>query len=147
MADGAVLGETGRLVWRVIGSVVIRLVAAPARGTCQIVVAVDVTRRACLGGVGSQEGEAGGRVVELGSVPIDRGMADSAILREVLCLVRRIGGVVVVSEVAVDTRATGQAVVVVGVALQALQGGVRAGEGESGCAVVEVGSAGPVYGG
>ena len=66
-----------------------------------------------------------------------------AVLREIGGFVRRVVGAVVVGLVAVPAGAAGQAVVVVHVALRALQAGVGAGQREPGGGVVE-GGAGPV---
>ena len=64
-------------------------------------------------------------------------------MREVRRFVWRVGGPVVIGLVAVPAVPVGQAVIVVGVALCALQAGVRARQREAGAGVVE-GRAGPV---
>src|ERR1019366_3317790 len=46
VAQGAVLRESGGFVWRVVGSVVVALVAVPASRARQAVVVVQVARRA-----------------------------------------------------------------------------------------------------
>src|ERR1035441_7000204 len=109
---------------RIAGTGVVGLVAVPAGETGQRVVVVHVTRGALRGGVDTYQGEPGGRVIERGAIPIRRGVAAGAILREIGCLVRRGVGSVVVVLVAVPAGPAGQAVVVVYVALGALQAGV-----------------------
>ena len=59
MAQGAVLRESGGFVRRVVGSVVVALVAVPASRARQAVVVVQVARRALLGGVQAQQLEPG----------------------------------------------------------------------------------------
>ncbi len=124
---------------RIGGAVVIRLVAVPARPTGQGVIVVQVTGGAGSGGVQTNEGEAGRRMIERGSAPVGGGVALRAVLREVGRLVRRIVGVVVVRLVAVPAGAAREAVVVVHVALVALQGQMRPRQGEARGGVVERG--------
>src|ERR1035438_2285637 len=83
VAQGAVLRESGGLMWRVGGPIVISLVAVPAGPAGQAVVVVHVARGALLAGVETHQREAGGGVVEGGAVPISRGVAARAILWEV----------------------------------------------------------------
>ena len=68
------------------------------------------------------------------------GMAHGAILRESASLVRRVVGAVVIGLVAAPAGAAGQAVVVVHVALRALQRGMRTGQSEAGGSVIERGA-------
>ena len=127
VAKRAVLREARRLVRRVVGSVVVGLMTAPAGRAIQGVVIIGVARGALLGGVESYQREPGGCVVESGAGPIDHGVAAGTILREARLLVRRVVGVVVVRLVAAPARRAGQAEVVVRVALGALHVGMRAG--------------------
>src|ERR1035438_9126005 len=145
VAQGAVLRESGGLVWRVGGPVEVGEMAADAVRAGQAVVVVDVARRALLAGVDPHQGEPGSRVVESGATPIGGGVTAGTILREVGRLVRRIVGSVVIGLVTIPTGCCGQTVVAVHVALGALQAGMSAGQGEPGRPVVE-GGAGPVEG-
>src|ERR1035438_3838987 len=145
VAPGAVLRESGGQVRRAEGAFIVGLVAVPAGRAGQAVVVADVARGALRGGVDTYQGEPGGRVIEGGAIPIGRGVASGAILREIGCFVRRGAGSVVVVLVAVPAGPAGQTVVVVHVALGALQAGVRAGQRESRGCMVE-GRSGPVEG-
>ena len=146
VAKRAVLREAGGFVRRVVGSVEIGLVAAPAGRAVQGVVIIDVTRGALLGGVESHQREARGGVVESGAGPIDHGVAAGTILREARLFVRRVVGVVEIGLVTAPARPARQTEVVVRVALGALHAGMRAGQREPGSCVVEGGGAGPVKG-
>ena len=146
MAQRAVLRESGGLVRRVVGTVVIGLVTAPARRAIQCVVVVDVARGALLGGVQAHQRESRSCVIEGGAVPINGSVAAGTILREAGLFVRWVGGFVVIGLVTAPARPAGQAEVVVGVALDALQVGMRAGQREPGSGVVEGSGAGPVKG-
>src|ERR1019366_8520428 len=128
VALGAVLREAGSQVRRAEGVLVFSLMAVPAGETGQAVGVVHVARRAQLRRMESHQREAGGSVIERGAIPIRRGVAAGAILREIGCFVRRGVGSVVVALVTVPAGPAGQAVVVVHVALGALQAGVRAGQ-------------------
>ena len=130
---------------RVVGSVEVGLVAVPAGRAGQAVVVVDVARSALLAGVESHQREPGSRVVERGAAPIGRSVTAGTILREVGRLVGRIVGVVEIGLVTVPAGPARQTVVVVDMALHALQADVGAGQSEPGGRVVEVG-AGPVEG-
>jgi len=143
VTQSAVLGESRSLVGRIVGVVVIDLVAAPARGAGEAVVVVDMTCRALLGGVRPYQREAGGGVVECRTVPVRSSMTPQTVLGEIGGLVRRVVGVVVVGQVAVDAGAAGEAVVIVDMALRALEAGVSAGQCETGGVMVER-RAGPV---
>ena len=143
VALGAVLRESGGQVRRVAGAIVVVLVAVPAGCAGQAVVVVHVATGARLAGMESHQREAGGSVIERGAIPIRRGVAAGAILREIGCFVRRGVGSVVVVLVAVPAGPACQAVVVIYVTLGALQAGVRAGQREPGACMVERG-AGPV---
>src|ERR1017187_10445102 len=83
---------------------------------------------------------------ECGARPVGGGVAGGAILRESGRLMGGIGGPVIVGLMAVPASRAGQAEVIVDVALHALQGSVRAGEGEAGGSVIKRG-AGPIGGG
>jgi len=86
-----------------------------------------VARRALLGGMDAHQREASYGVIEDGAIPIDGGVAAGAVLREVSRLMGRIGCAIVVRLVTTPTGAGSQAVIVIDVALCALQAGVRPG--------------------
>ena len=127
MANGTVLRESGGLVRRSGGSVVIGLVAIPAGRAGQAEVIIHVALGARCRKMRPGQGEARGGVVERGAGPIGGGMAAGTILRESAGFVRRVGGVVVVGLVTVPAGGAGQAVIIVHVAQGALQAGMRAG--------------------
>src|ERR1035441_8032006 len=83
---------------------------------------------------------------ECGARPVGGGVAGGAILRESGRLMGGIGGPVIVGLMAVPASRAGQAEVIVDVALHALQGSVRAGEGEAGGSVIKRGAR-PIGGG
>ena len=85
------------------------------------------------------QSKAGARVIERGAGPISGGVTYRTVLWEAGGFVGRIGGVVVIGLVATPARATGQAEVVVRVALGALYADVCAGQREARCGVVEHG--------
>jgi len=93
--------------------------------------------------VRTREREAGGAVVERRTGPVRRAVACLASLRVVRRHVVGVRGSLEVLEVAADAGVHGDVVVVVDVALDALQRRVRAGQREPGGAVVELGI-GPV---
>lgn len=117
---------------RIVGTVEVGLVAAPAGRGVQCVVIIDVARGALLGGVESHQREAGGGVVETGAGPIDHGVAPGTILREAGLFVRRVIGVVVIGLVTTPARRAGQTEIVICVALGALHAAMRAGQREPG---------------
>ena len=128
---------------RIVGPVVVGLMAVPTGRAGQAVIVVDVACRALLAGMQPDERKTGGGVVKRGARPIRGGVATRAILREVPSFVRRIIGAVVIRLMAVPAGGASQSVVVVHVALRALQVGMRAGQRESGGGVVKRG-AGPI---
>ena len=146
VAQGAILRESGGFVRRVVGSVEVGLVTAYASRAAQGVVVVDVATRTLLGGMETHQRKAGSGVVEDGAVPIDRAMAAGTILRETRLFVRRVVGVVVIGLVTAPARPACQIEVIVGVALGALQAGVRAGQRKPGSRVVKSSRSGPVEG-
>ena len=119
-------------------------VAAHAGRSCQIVVIVDVALGALQGRVCASQGESGIVVIERGLRPRRGVVALLARLREARGHVVRIGGALEILQVAVHARriCAGQAVVVIDVALRALQRDMGAREGESRSGVIEV-SSGP----
>ena len=145
VAERAVLRESGSLVARRRGVVVLGLVAVEAGGAGEAVVVVDVALRALRGGMRAGEGEARRRMVERRAHPLGGVVAQRAVLREPRGFVRRRVGSVVIGEVAIDAGGAGEAVVVVDVALRALGRGMGAGEREARSGVVEF-SAHPLRG-
>jgi len=139
VAAGAILRESARLVRRVIGAVVVRLVAVPAGCAGQAVVVVDVALRALDAGMHAGERKTGGGVVESGAGPVQgrAAMAQGTVLRERRGRVRRIVRAVVIGLVAVPARRTGQAVVVVDVARRTLLAGMQPDQRKPGGGVIE----------
>ena len=82
MAGEARLGEAGREVIRIRGCVVFGGVARIAIGWRGGEVAADVARHALCGGVFADQVEAHSGVVESGTQPVIRGVAQRAILRK-----------------------------------------------------------------
>ena len=143
VAHRAILRESrGRVRGRV-RPVVIRLMASPAGRAGQAEIIIDVTLSALNSGVHSGQREPGSRMIESRAQPVCRRLAARAILRKSVGLVGWIGGSVVIGLMAVPAVPIGQAVVVVHMALRALQAGVCSGEREPGGSVVE-GRARPV---
>ena len=123
--------EARRRVSWVGGPVVVRHVAAGAEsiGRCEVVIVVGVARCARQGGVRAGQREAGRVVVERGARPVRRSVADRAVGREVGRLVScGLCRAVVIGLVARVAGGRQVIEVVVGVALRAVQRGVRAGQ-------------------
>jgi len=133
------VGEPHLRVVRILCVGVIRLMARYARSirAGQIVVAVHVTR--ATGGRGMRPGqrESGGRVVEGPVTPVRRRMALVAGLREARLYVIGIGRALEVCQMALRACPARQLVIVVRMALRALQRRMGAGQSKSGCRVIE----------
>src|ERR1019366_8349614 len=144
---GTILREVGRLVRRIVGSVVVGLVTVPAGPARKAVVFANGALGALRADIKAGQGKPGSCVVERGAGPVEgRGsVAQGAVHRESGGFVRRVGGPIVVGEMAADAVRAGQGVVVVDVARRALLAGVEPHQGEPGSRVVERG-AGPVEG-
>ena len=140
MAQGAVLRESGGFVRRVVGSVVVALVAVPASRARQAVVGVQVARRALLGGVEAQQLEPGSGVVESGTGPVRRGVAGSAGLREAGCRVVGAGGLLEIGQMTSHAFGRGPREYSIHVTLSARHGGMRSGQRESAQTVIERGA-------
>jgi len=143
---GAVAGlascrEAGRCVRRIVGAVVVGLVATDAGriGAGQVVVAIDVTLLARHGGVEARERKAGGRVIKRTAAPVSGGMAVLASRREPSRHMWRVVGVIEIGLVTTDAGRvrTRQVVVTIDMALRALQRKVRTGQGEARGRVIE----------
>ncbi len=137
-----VAGRAGR--WKVrrhmvgiVGAQVIRLVTRVAVGGRALVYAVDVTLRARHGDVRAGQRESGLVMVELRSLPGAGGVADLAVGGKASRLVVRIGGAVVVIEVARHARGRQVGEVPIHVAGDAGERSVLAGERELRLGVVE----------
>jgi len=128
VADVAGGREADLGVIRVIGVVVVGLVAANANRVVvgQLLIAIHVTLLARHGQVESSQCPAGGGVVKGAAAPIRGGVALIAGGRESSLNVVGAGGAVVIVQVTSYTRAAGQFVVVIHVALRALHGRVEA---------------------
>lgn len=102
--------------------------------------------RASHGGVSAGQWERSVVVIERRRLPRAAVVAQLALLREAGGHVVRVGRGVEVRQVAGNAGRIGQAVVAVDVTLDALQVGVRSGQGES-CGIVVEGCPGPGGGG
>ena len=135
----AILREAARNVIRIRGPLVIVQMAGHATRVraVQRVVVVDVALRALQGRMRAGQRESGSRVIEGRSIPGRRIVALRAGLREIRLHVIRLGRTLEILQVAGHAGRAGQIVVAVHVTLRALNGGVRAGERESGVVVIE----------
>ena len=135
------LRESGSDVIRIRGALEIFQVAADAGGVGagQIVVIVHVALGALHGSMGAGQGESGGGVIKGRAGPGGRAVALLAGLREPGSHVIGVRGALEIFQVAAHAcRVRGrQVVVVVDVALRALHGRVRPGQGEPGSGVIE----------
>ena len=139
--DGVVAGFAGQgqasrnMVDRLLGVVVVLLVAGNAGGLSQVVIIVDVAvgAGARRHGVGAGQREPSLGVIEIRWLPGAGRVAYFAGLREAALHVIRLLGVLEILQMASDARSLGQVVVVVDVAVgtRARRHGVRAGERES----------------
>ena len=102
VADRAVLREAGGLVVRTIGRIEVVQVARQASRARQAEIVVDMALRALRGGMRASEGKTRGRMVELGSHPLDRVMAECAVLRECRGLVIRTASRIEIVQMAGD---------------------------------------------
>jgi hypothetical protein len=129
-------------VIRVISVLEILQMARDAGSLGQVVVVVDVAvgTRAGRHGVGAGERESGLGMVELRRLPGAGRVAHFASLREAALHVIRVISVPEILQMARDARSLGQVVVVVDVAVdtRARRHGVSAGERESGLGVIEI---------
>ena len=139
MAHVARRREADLRMIRVVGVVEVGLMAAYAGRVRagQAVIAVDVALRALEGGMRSGERPSGGGVVEGAAAPVGRGVALIAIGGEAGLHVVRIRCPLEILQVAIHARPAVQAVVVIDVALRALQRGVRPGQRKPGRSVIE----------
>ena len=142
MANLARGGESNLSVRRIVGVVVVGLVAGDAGRLIQLVIAVDVTIAAGARrhGVRTGQGPPGGGVIESAVHPVD-GVVTGVAGRGKACLnvVHRRRGVVVVVLVAAHARSIGEVVVAIDVAVaaSARRYGVRASEGPAGGGVIK----------
>ena len=113
--------------------------AADASRRCQVVVSAFVAIGALQLQVPAGQREATLGVIKRGRLPGRRAVADRAVCREPGRRMIRIGRSVVVLHVARRARRARQVVVPVGVAIGALQLGMRAGQWKSDRTVIEVG--------
>ena len=92
--------EPGGRVVRIIGAVVVALMAGSACVDGQIEVAVRMTRSTLQRRVETCQWESSGRVIKCGQLPAHRRVADAAVCGETTCFVVRIRSAVVVLQVA-----------------------------------------------
>ena len=140
MAEGAVLRESGGFVRRVVGAVVVGLMAVTAGRAGQAVVIVEVARRALLGGVEAQQLEPGGGVVETRAGPISGGVAGSARLREAGRRVVGSGGLLEVGQMTSHAFGRRPREHSIHVTLGAWHADMRSGQREGAQAVIERGA-------
>lgn len=132
MAHGAVRRKTRRYVVRIRGSLVILEVTAQARGVGQVVVAVGVAVATLQLGVRACDGETYSCVIETRGLPCGRVMAVLTCLWKPERDVIRICGFAEIRHVAPYTVRRRPLVLATHVATQAIEGGVRPGEGVAG---------------
>jgi len=117
--------EPGGDVIRIVRSLILGSVAAIAIGrNCRVVV-IDVALRACHRGVRSRQREARVVVVERCRCPSRSAVAHVALLRKIACDVRWIVRLLIIGEVAGNTRSVRQVVARSAMTLAALQATVR----------------------
>ena len=140
VAELAILRETGGDMVRIVGALVVLQVAGIAGGAQAFVDAARMALNASRGDVLAGQRERGlGGVIEFRAGPIDGGVALRAILREASGGVIRIGGALIVLQVAGIAGRGQRSVLAVGMALRARRGGMLAGERKLGGAVIEGG--------
>lgn len=137
MADAAILWKAGGLVVGIIRPVIVIQVARDASAARERKVISHVALRALQAGVHAGQCEPGIGVIELRTHPLHRRMAQSAVLRESGRLMIGVGGRIVVVQMAIDASRIRKGIVVVHVALQALQAGMRSGQREAGRGMIE----------
>src|ERR1700724_3093317 len=129
------------MVDRLLGVVVVLLVAGNARGLGKVVIVIDVAIGASARrhGVAAGERESGLGVIEVRRRPGRRGVARLACFGESLLRVVRVIGVLKILQMAGDAGGLGQVVVIVDMAIGARTGrhGVSASEEESSECVIE----------
>ena len=126
------------------GGIVVGQVAVDTGSARQAVVVVGVALCTLQAGVRAGQGETGGRMVERGASPAgDHRMTQSAILGESGRLVPRIGGAVVVGQVAIDACRAGQTEIAADMALCALHARMGANKGEARGRMIERGACPP----
>jgi hypothetical protein len=133
----ASLREIRLHVTRIIRVLEIREVTAYATGIRDVVVIVDMALRALHAGMGTSQGEAGSRVIELGRHPRGGVVALIASLGKALLRVVRVSRALKIFQVTAYATGVGQLVVVINVTLRALHGCMRAGERKTHGVVIE----------
>ena len=131
--------ETGLLVVRVRGSVVVLHVATRTGGAGQVVIAVDVALLARQSGVRPGQWEPSVVVIEAGISPRGGVVANLAGRRDPGLLVIRIGRAVVVLGMTGHAGGIFEVVIAVDVALRTRRGRMFPGQRESGRRVIEAG--------
>ena len=127
MAGGTILREIDGLVRRIVGAVVVGLVAVPAGRAGQAVVTVHMALCALQARVRARQGEAGGGMIENCARPVERrgAVTQRAVLWEPRGFMRRIGRAVVVGEMTTDAGRTGQVEIVIRMARRTALAGVE----------------------
>src|ERR1035438_4612888 len=144
MARCAILRESGGLVRRVGGAVVVAQMAVDTGRAGQVVIVVHVACDALLGGMLPYQREPGSGVIERARGPTERrrSVARDAVLRKATGFVRWIVRAVVIGLVAVPAGRAVEGVVIVDVAGHAGLGGMQSYQREPGGGVGG-GGAGP----
>jgi len=137
VTEGAVAGEPRCAMVRIGGLVEVRHVARSAIGRHTGEIPADVALRAGQRHVRAGERERRLAMVERGAFPLLRGVANGTILRETRCHVIWIRGFPEIREMASSARCRSSLENVVGVALDAFDGLVRASERKRGFVVIE----------
>ena len=122
---------------RIIRGLKIFQVATHASRVADVVVVVDMALRALHAGMGTRQGESGGRVIELRRCPGGGVVALIASLRKALLRVVRVSRALKIFQVTAYAAGVGQLVVVINVTLRALHGCMRAGERKTNGIVIE----------
>lgn len=130
-------GESRRLMVRIGGVVVVIHVTGAASTAGQVVVAVHMALRAGESGVLPRQREPSAGVIELPTSPRVRVVAVLTSRRYVGLRVIRIGGSLIVLQVAGHTGGIGDVVIVIDVALRARSFCMRPGQGETGFRVIK----------
>ena len=141
MTDGAILWETCRDMVRIGGRVEVGQVAAvTSRGRPfeDVALVAGAALRTCVG-AGQREPRRSG-MVELRALPLCRGVANCAVLRETGSHVAGVGCSVEAGEVAAFTGRGSSGIAPIHVTLGALGTGMRTAQGEAGLRMVEGGT-------
>ena len=137
MTDVALQGESpGHVIW-ICRALVVFPVAADAGSVRQVVVAIDMAIAALEFQMPPRQGKATLGMIKRSGLPGGSAVAHRAVRRKTRRRMVRVCRFLVILHVAAHARSAGQVVIAVGVAVRALQLGVRSGEGETYSSVIE----------